>query len=285
MTFVPHPLLCCPLDGSPLTQQGPSLSCANGHSFDIARQGYVNLLGPADKRSRDPGDSKAMVVARQQFLEAGHYQPLATRFADLVLDRLADGEVLVDAGCGEAYYLEQLQLRGQARGRAGPDVIGFDISKWALQAAARRFDACWLVASNRQIPLATGASMVTSLFGFPDYRSFRQLLLPGACLLEIDAGPEHLIELRQLIYREVKSPKPYSWDRAQAAGFALAATEQVQFVTAQMGQSDIACLLQMTPHMFRASAEGRQRVAQLQSLAVTVDVRINLLINPEQAVG
>lgn len=69
--------MACPLDGNPLSQSDGVWCCAAGQSFDIARQGYVHLLPVQNKRSRDPGDSKEMVAARQRFLEAGHYRPIA----------------------------------------------------------------------------------------------------------------------------------------------------------------------------------------------------------------
>lgn len=77
MSVSPFTALACPLDGAPLQRQGGSLRCADGHCFDLAAQGYVNLLPVQNKRSLDPGDSKEMVAARRRFLEAGHYQPIA----------------------------------------------------------------------------------------------------------------------------------------------------------------------------------------------------------------
>ena len=96
MTFVIHPALCCPIDASPLMMDGLSLICENGHRFDVARQGYVNLLGPKDKRSKDPGDSKDMVSARAAFLNADFYQPLADACLDITLrysSTVADGPI------------------------------------------------------------------------------------------------------------------------------------------------------------------------------------------------
>ena len=77
MSVEPFSALACPLDGDPLTPEGQTWRCPAGHSFDTARQGYVHLLPVQNKRSRDPGDSKAMVAARQRFLNAGYYQPIA----------------------------------------------------------------------------------------------------------------------------------------------------------------------------------------------------------------
>jgi 23S rRNA (guanine745-N1)-methyltransferase len=282
VSFLHSDLLCCPIDQLPLHRRGNSLGCDKGHSFDIARQGYVNLLAASDKRSRDPGDSREMIVARQAFLNAGHYQTIADKLAELLIPRLPPAPVIVDAGCGEGYYLEQLLQRlGQAGGAAGA-VIGFDISKWAVQAAARRLPASWLVASNRNIPVVeSSADILMSLFGFPAYHSFQRPLKKDAMLVLVSAGPRHLIELREVIYPRVRSSESTELDQARAAGFQVLDSESLQCSTAALNQREIGQLLLMTPHLFRASREGRERAAALTQLAVTVDVTFNLLRSPD----
>jgi len=110
MSVTPFQALACPLDGTPLHCTGSTWNCAAGHSFDIASQGYTNLLPVQHKRSRDPGDSKEMVAARRRFLTAGFYQPIAAAVTRAVLAGLpANGSSsCLDAGCGEGYYLRQL---------------------------------------------------------------------------------------------------------------------------------------------------------------------------------
>src|SRR5690554_7386318 len=102
--------LACPLDGDPLYRSDGTWRCAAGHSFDIARQGYVNLLPVQQKRSRNPGDSKEMVAARTQFLNTGIYEPIAQKVTELVRPLLQQDRPLrlLDAGCGEGYYLDYL---------------------------------------------------------------------------------------------------------------------------------------------------------------------------------
>ncbi len=278
MTFLYSDLLCCPLDKLALQQEDTQLRCTNGHSFDIARQGYVNLLGSGDKRSRNPGDSKEMVVARRAFLNSGHYEPIAHRLAELVRPLTSVDSVIVDAGCGEGYYLEQLRAQLPASRLCTPTMIGFDISRSAVQAATRRFAATWLVASNRNIPLASGrADCLLSLFGFPVYESFREVLKEDGTLLVVTAGPQHLIELREVLYPSVRYSESTVVQQAQAAGFALGATSTLQFNTAPLGQLQIHQLLSMTPHLFRTNLAGKERAAQLDNFPVTVDVVFHLL--------
>lgn len=270
--------LRCPIDHLALRQNGKQLSCENGHGFDIARQGYVNLLGAGDKRSKDPGDSKAMVAARREFLQCGHYLPVADMLAQLVAPVTGADSVIVDAGCGEGYYLEQLRQQLQHSSGGTAKMIGFDISKWAVQAATRRVNATWLVASNRNIPLAPNSvDCLLSLFGFPVFDAFNAVLKPGGTLLSVTAGPQHLIELREILYPSVKHSESTSLQQALDAGFCEGERSTLQFTTAPLSQPEISHLLTMTPHLFRASHDGKANAARLQAFPVTVQVQFQQL--------
>ena len=288
MSVSPFTALACPLDGAPLQRQGGSLRCADGHCFDLAAQGYVNLLPVQNKRSLDPGDSKEMVAARRRFLEAGHYQPIADAVAQAVLAGAVPGRTLtcLDAGCGEGYYLRQLAATAAAE--AHPLALaGLDISKWAVQAAAKRdlHDArsqagpspspstTWVVGSNAGLPVLPGTlDRVLCMFGFPVYGEFARVLRRGGELLQVDAGPEHLRELREVIYPTLKPERPAA--RQAPAGFEHLGTDTLRFPVHVDGAAPIADLLAMTPHLYRATAEGRARAAALTALTMTVDVRL-----------
>ena len=129
MPFNAHDSLICPIDGSPLLFENASLSCTHGHRYDIGKPGYANLLSAQHKRSKAPGDSKEMVNARTAFLSEGFYDPIASELAELVGAQTQNDLTLVDAGCGEGYYLEKIDSLTEAR----LNLIGFDISKWAVQ--------------------------------------------------------------------------------------------------------------------------------------------------------
>ena len=273
MTFVLHPALCCPIDASPLMMDGLSLICENGHCFDVARQGYVNLLGPKDKRSKDPGDSKDMVSARAAFLNADFYQPLADACLDITLrysSTVADGPItLVDAGCGDGYYLNHVQENLPKALRKRTSLIGFDISKWAVQQCARRGDGTWFVGSNRHIPMADGSvDLLFDMFGFPDYSSFGRILAPRGRLVRVTPGDRHLIQLREIIYPSIKPRR----DRTlYPETFKVVSKQQITYEMS-LGAEDLKHLLLMTPHMFRTSPERRQQVLSHSQLTLTVDV-------------
>ncbi|MFB0936955.1 MAG: methyltransferase domain-containing protein [Propionivibrio sp.] len=274
MNITPFTALACPLDGRPLRSNGTAWRCADGHSFDIASQGYTHLLPVQNKRSRDPGDSKEMVAARRRFLDAGHYRPIAEAATRAVLADAAPGATIrcLDAGCGEGYYLRQLAAGAdEARHLA---LIGLDISKWAVLSAAKQDRRPnWVVGSNANLPVLPGAlDCVLCMFGFPVYAEFARVLAAGGHLVQIDAGPDHLRELREIIYPVLKPERTIA--ASVPTGFSGLSNETVRYPVDFNGQRQITDLLAMTPHLFRASSEGKARVAALQSLSVTIEVRL-----------
>ncbi|MHB1075647.1 putative RNA methyltransferase [Thiobacillus sp.] len=266
--------LACPLDGSPLHCSGSACRCASGHSFDIASQGYINLLPVQHKRSRDPGDSREMVTARGRFLTAGSYQPIAAAVNQAVLaDLPADATIsCLDAGCGEGYYLRQ--LAAAAKDEQTLALLGLDISKWAVLSAAKQDRRItWVVGSNANLPVLPGTlDRVLCLFGFPVYPEFARVLKPGGRLVQVDAGPVHLRELREIIYPSLKPER--TAEMPTPAGFRRLPAETLRFSIDLASAGQIADLLAMTPHLYRTKAEGRAAAAALTALSLGVDVRL-----------
>jgi 23S rRNA (guanine745-N1)-methyltransferase len=266
--------LACPLDGAPLCCTGATWRCPGGHSFDIASEGYAHLLPVQNKRSRDPGDSRQMVAARRRFLNAGFYQAIATATSEAVLADLPPRGTVscLDAGCGEGYYLRQLaaaSIDGQTL-----VLLGLDISKWAVLSAAKQDRRPnWIVGSNANLPVQSGTlDWVLCLFGFPVYAEFNRVLKPDGQLLQLDAGPDHLRELREIIYPSLKPER--ATDVRDPQGFTSLSTETVHYPLQLLGPEPIADLLAMTPHLYRATAERRAQAAKLSALSVTIEVRM-----------
>ena len=293
----PASAFVCPVDGGALTASAATgsegLRCPAGHSFDRAREGYFNLLLVQHKASREPGDDKAMVVARAQTLDAGVFTALAAALFDSVRTALvqcntryaqADRPMRVlDAGCGEGYYLQQLADRARACHEPGAlTLIGVDISKWAVRAAARRSaHVAWAVATNRHLPVAPGSiDLLLSMFGFPLWPHFRSVQPIGGRLLLVDPGPDHLVELRAAIYPLVERKDAVALTSAQAEGYVLEQETRLRYEAVLADPAAIQAMLSMTPHVHRMSAQGRATVGQLQRLCVTVDVVLRLLQLP-----
>ena len=141
-------MFICPVCGNLLQKEEKAYTCPKGHNYDLAKEGYVYLLPPNKKHSKDPGDNKQMVAARRAFLETGLYQPFSDELDRLALECLGENRspVVLDAGCGEGYYTGRLAQALGERAR----VFGFDISKCAVRAAAKRY---------REIAFAVGSQI------------------------------------------------------------------------------------------------------------------------------
>lgn len=270
-------MLTCPLCSAALARVDNGVACPAGHRFDRARQGYLNLLPVQHKNSRDPGDNQAMVEARRDFLEAGHYAPVARRLARLAAERQPAS--WLDIGCGEGYYTAQIA-------QALPAAEGFalDISREAVKRACRRDPAVtWMVASMARVPLADAScQFIASVFSPLDWQEARRLLGPGGGLMRVGPTSDHLMELRQVLYDEVR---PYADDKHLALvpeGMLHAHGETLNFRLELVEASARANLLAMTPHGWRASAERRARVIeQPEPFAVTVSMRYDYFVRQD----
>lgn len=264
--------LLCPIDQQPLTRSGRSLVCLNNHSFDIAKSGYVNLLPVQNKHSKDPGDSKAMVSARQDFLMSGLYDPILTGILESMPTVLKQRTLfsMLDAGCGEGYYLNWLKRQSEHQ----IDAVGVDISKWAITSASKKSKQIdWVVGSNAHLPMPDGRfDCVMCAFGFPIVSEFHRVLSDDGWLLLVESGERHLIELRKVLYPEIR---PYQSTFADGmGGFQLQFESSVEFSFTLETQQSIANLLSMTPHIHKAPYEGREAVLALESIGLTGDVRL-----------
>ena len=260
--------LICPVCGAALNREEKSYVCVNRHSFDIARQGYVNLLPVQNKHSLTPGDTKAMLMSRRAFLERGFYMPICRSVCER-LKKYSPGKIVLDAGCGEGYYTEKIHNEGFS-------VIGADIAKEAARmACSRSRDILWTVATAAHLPVADesidAAAAVFSLFVNGEYA---RVLKSGGIVTEVTAGSKHLTELKELIYSQVfeqnKSPSPCGEE------FELleCANESFVFETDHEGVIE---LLGMTPHVHRIKKENEHALDNVENITLTADYIIRVL--------
>lgn len=247
------PTLICPICRAALAAAERTLRCPSGHSFDLARAGYVNLL--TGKPSRFPGDSKLMLAARRRFLEGGHYAALATAVAHTTLSHLDDyangAPHILDAGCGEGYYIGQLAAAlGEQRPGRTHCFTGVDLSKEAARMAARRYPfAQFAVADTwRLVPVETGATaVVLNLFAPRNPAEFARVLAPGGLLLVVIPRPGHLQSVRDRFgLLSIETDKREQVIGQMQADFALAKAETLD-VALRLNATAVVDLIQMTP--------------------------------------
>ncbi|HEX4963675.1 MAG TPA: methyltransferase domain-containing protein [Thermoanaerobaculia bacterium] len=199
MKEIPLVTLICPVRHcyTPLERRERALVCQAGHSFDLARSGYCNLLQPQDRKSKHPGDSRQVVEARRRLLEGGYgaslLQSLEAEMDDLWL---GPGATVLDVGCGEGYYLGSLAARGDI------EAHGLDLSATAADLAARRYpEITWVVANaDRFLPYAAGSfDVILCLDSRLNPSELRRVLAPGGRLLVAVPGADDLVELRSAV--------------------------------------------------------------------------------------
>lgn len=260
-------MLRCPLCHDPLALEAQAARCPRGHSFDRAREGYLNLLPVQKKNSLDPGDDADMVAARRSFLEAGHYAPFRDTLVGLLAPRRP--RHLVDSGCGEGWYTAALA-------RTAVRTTAFDISRNAVKRAAKRdADLTWLVASSHDIPLDDGSvDALVAIFSPVNAQEAARVLAPEGTLLIAAPGERHLWELREALYDTVRPHQAEKWQEELAASFGFHSEVRVQCHVRLEDNSAVKQLLRMTPHYWRAAREKRAQVEQLETLATQADFRL-----------
>jgi 23S rRNA (guanine745-N1)-methyltransferase len=258
----------CPIFSSVLRREAKRLLCPNRHSFDIARQGYVNLLPVQQKHSLNPGDTREQVLSRRAFLEAGYYEPILRTLIEAAKEFGITGPI-IDVGCGEGYYSAQL---AQA---LGAELMGFDISKEAVRCAAAKYKGpTWLTATASHIPVENGsAQLVTSLFALTLPEEFSRVLAQDGCYFQVLACQDHLLGLKSIIYDELKFKEKDSVP--ELPGFELQKSVPIRFTFTVEGEQ-IRNLFSMTPHVFRIGREGAQRLENTQSLTDTASCVLNV---------
>jgi 23S rRNA (guanine745-N1)-methyltransferase len=192
-------LLRCPHCRVEMQLDGRVLRCGSGHSFDVARQGYVNLL--PRRPATGTGDTSTMVAARTSFLSGGHY----SRFADAVAAATSDptdgsdgsevglGEPIAEVGAGTGYYLAQALHRRDGVG------VAIDVSTAAARRAAHAHERIGSVVADAwtSLPLADaclGAAVVA--FAPRSGGELARVVRPGGRLVVLVPAADHLIELR-----------------------------------------------------------------------------------------
>ena len=260
--------LLCPICGEQLNRVDRQYRCSRNHSFDVARQGYVNLLVVQQKHSLNPGDTREQVLSRREFLEAGFYGPIANTLVETAKELGISGQIL-DVGCGEGYYSAQLADALDA------PLTGLDISKEAVRCAAAKYKGKqWLCATAAHIPVEDeSVSLLTSLFALTLPEEFARVLKQGGYYFQVLAAEDHLLGLKSIIYDKLNFKEKNTVP--ELPGFELVKSVPIRFSFTVEGQQ-IQNLFSMTPHVFRIGKAGAERLAQTEILSDTASCVLNV---------
>lgn len=266
--------LLCPVCKEPLLSHGQMWGCKNGHPFNVAKEGYINLLLSHQRRSKNPGDDPEMVMARRRFFESGAFSVLSEGLSSLPV--FQDNPISVfDCGCGEGHLLGILSEKESGF------YCGLDISKKAVQVASRRWKkASWIVGNGmRDIPVSDASmDVILSILAPRNTDEFKRILKQDGTLVLGVPGPNHLIELRN---RLQFSSGDFS-DKADAAVEKCAPlfseTDRIQLNKEEtLNREQISDLIQMTPIFWRSGNEAKEEVSKLEQLTVTVSFTLLIL--------
>ncbi|MEV6527020.1 putative RNA methyltransferase [Longispora sp. NPDC051575] len=259
----------CPVCGEEFVRQARAaeraggLTCENGHAFDRARQGYVNLLAGKDPGT---GDTAEMIAHRAAFLGAGYYEPVA----DLL--PAAPGGVVVEVGAGTGYYLSRVLDRSpRAEG------LALDLSVYAARRAARVHEHAMAAVADcwGKLPLADGSvDLVLDVFAPRNVPEFRRVLRPGGRLAVVTPLPEHLAEIREPLGMLAVDPtKAERMASVTDKDFEVVGSEDL-VLSLDLDHAAVADLVGMGPSAYHTEAVG---LAELpERVSVTLAVRCAL---------
>lgn len=259
----------CPICHNPLFKQDNTYQCHQHHSFDIAKQGYVNLLQKSSKRTH--GDSKEMLEARKYVQYKGLYEDISVSLIDSLSPYIKANTKVLDIGSGIGYYLDMLQEKYPMI-----DGYGIDISKEGVRFASRKNKKLtYLVASNKELPiLSQSIDIITSVFSPYYLEEVKRVLKKDGIFITLSPGENHLIEIKRTIYDTVLD-KDYSQNRINDAGLSLLETKNIQFKII-LSKEDISNVFLMTPHYWTSTVMAKKKLLEKEKLAVTIDIILDM---------
>lgn len=258
-------MLKCPKCGDVLNKEGNRYCCKKEHSYDISKRGYCNLLLGNQKST---GDDKGMVRARTMFLSRGYYQKLSDRIIELL--KKLQVTIVVDAGCGEGYYTNQIKSN-----LPNIQLYGFDLSKVAIDEASRSKNGVFYGVCNVfQMPLENECvDAIVSVFAPVNEDENARLLKEGGYFIKVGPGPKHLLDMKKIVYENVYENEEKLMKHIE---FKLLEHEVLDYDITVDNEEDIQALFQMTPYYWKSPKEGSDALHALHSLHTKVQFSIEL---------
>jgi 23S rRNA (guanine745-N1)-methyltransferase len=276
--------LICPVCEAQLAQVGQTLKCPQAHSFDVAREGYVNLWLARRKKPAILGDTKKMLQARRNFLDRGHYGLLSDAINERVYDHLVDNlgrrdesfpAYVAEIGCGEGYYVGR--LKHHLDSQLDIHYFGMDISKDAAGLASKRYkDIRFIVASTKQKILFANDSIqvLLNIFAPRNAAEFDRVMAKAGILIVVIPNPDHLADLPSSLMRLGIEPDKERRVVEQFAGMFRLAEKQTIEYEMYLNGGELLDLMRMTPHYWHMAEEARGSVGDTESVCAQASFTI-----------
>ena len=262
----------CPVCSELLEADGKTLKCKNNHCFDVAKQGYVNLLQSQKSSKKRHGDDTLMVKARQDFLDAGYYDCLRDKITEVLKEFLKPEMTIADLGCGECYYtagiFESLKEQG-----VDCEICGIDISKQALISGAKRCRELHLaVASTSDLPLSDkSCDAVVSIFAPCSDTEIHRVLKDDGVWIKAFPLERHLMGLKAVIYDE---PYENKVNRNAPKKFFVADSSELRYEIVLENNNDILNLFKMTPYYYKTGIADQTKIFEKNALKTELEFGI-----------
>lgn len=256
--------IICPVCGEALEEKDKSFTCQNGHCFDKAKEGYVNLLTGSHKPGSAIGDNRDMALNRREFLTKGSFDALVRALVEFINEKDLPRPTIADICCGEGYYGHRIKSEVQC------DMLGFDLSKEMVRLAAKRKNGItYFVGNLAHIPVKDN-SVDISLHLFAPFheKEFSRITKNEGYIVSVVAGENHLFELKKILY-----DTPYKNDEAapETKNLTLAEKRKITAVVHLETNEDIMALFRMTPYYYHTKDEDKAKLAHINSMDITTE--------------
>jgi 23S rRNA (guanine745-N1)-methyltransferase len=268
-------LFQCPVCKNTMWMQNASLVCANKHTFDLSRRGYLNLL----LRPPNTRYDTAMLASRRELCQIGFFTPMLEAVSQCILQKsvTARQAAILDAGCGEGSHLTQIIDHLQKAVPHGVQGVGVDISKDGIRLAVRdSWHIIWCVADLSRLPFQNRQfDSIINILSPANYGEFERVLTDEGILVKVVPGNRHLTELRAMLF-DGKPHAPDSHERVIryfSRHLTMIATRHLTYPVT-VPQELIEHVINMTPLSWNVNAEKRQQALNMGSTTITVDAHV-----------
>lgn len=256
-------MIVCPKCKRRLERINNTCKCINNHSYDIAKEGYINLL----LNKTNAGDNSLMIKARNNFLKKGYYSKLAMKLTSLIDFLKINDPKIVDIACGEGYYSNYIANKY-------PNIIGIDISKEAIKLAAKQYkNINFIVASGKDIPIEDNSiDIILNIFSPHFTKEFLRILKPDKYLIKVTPNENHLLELKQILYDDVYLNKE---KEIIDNNLILFHQENLEYKI-NLDNEDILNLITMTPYFYKTKESKIESLIKINYLLLTINFNFSI---------